>query len=360
MEKIQSANSRLFAPTNQNNHTDMNGDENQATNVDNTDKSHTNKELLQPKHRVTFSSDVEEYDDDIVSCADDVQYKDDEEIDREVDEIIESNKMSSSIENDKMDGLMKFMTIQEDICPDDDGSVSDDENEYPIQLKDINDIIDLNECHGTAAKSKPKIDRIQSNTQETIKLKNDTNAHKAIKKSEIIIPTNKVNDNISPCRACAKNETLTIQQSTYKRPTSSKPNGVKRYEKDFNRSKNRIVSASASSSNRNIDPSNDLFKIHLNVRTCCENKYLDNNRLPRYNGYNSQYGLSKDQMEQRKLNRQKYMEQRTRRNREILKAKEEIACLNEQAFRQWLIRKNHLSRSKYKNMYDFSNETFNL
>lgn len=298
----------------------MNGDEQQAINADNTDKSHTNKELLQ--HRVTFSSDVEEYDDDFDST--DVQYKDDEEIDREVAEIIGSDKMSSlSIESDKMDGLMKFMTIQENICPDgaDDGGgggcVADDEN----------NIID------TAAKSKP-VDQI--------------------KKSQIT--TNKVNDIILPCRACAKSDTPATQQLSYIRPTSSKPNGVKQYKKDYNRSQNRIVSASSSSSssNRNIDPSNDLFKIHLNVRTCCENKYLDNSRLPRYNGYISQYGLSKDQMEQRKLNRQKCVEQRTRRNREILKAKEEIACLNEQAFRQWLIRKNHSAPSKYRNMYDIS------
>lgn len=306
---------------------------NQATDVD---KSHTNKDLLQPKHRVTFSSDVEEYveeyDDDF--DGEDVQYNDDEEIDREVAEIIESdNKISeSSIENAKMDGLMKFMTIEENICPN--NVRSDDKSERPTQLKDVNDIIRQDsECHGTAVKSKQI----------------DQNASKVIRnKSEIIESTNKLNDNTKPCRVCTKTDsTIAIQQTHDKRRPSSS-----QYKMDANRSKNRIVSACRSTSNRNIDSSNDLLKIHLNVRTCCENKYLDNSRLPRYNGYNSQYGLSKDQMEQRKLNHQKYIEQRTRRNREILKAKEEIAYLNEQAFRQWLIRKNHLTRSKYKNMYD--------
>lgn len=307
----------------------MNGDESQTTIVD---KSHTNKDLLQPKHRVTFSSDVEEYaeayDDDIDSV--DVQYKDEEEIDREVAEIIESDHKTSplSIENDKMDGLMKFMTIEENIVANDERCATDDESDI-IKSDD--------ECHGgIAVKSKPI----------------DQSAHKAIdKKSDIIETTNKVSGNSLPCRVCAKTEST---HSSSKRPTSSKPIGTKQYKTDKSRCKNRIASASASTSTsqRNVDPSNDLFKIHLNVRTCCESKYLDNNRLPRYNGYNSQYGLSKDQMEQRKLNHQKFMEQRTRRNREILRAKEEIAYLNEQAFRQWLIRKNHSARSKYKNMYD--------
>lgn len=324
VEKIQSANSRLIA--------DMNDDESETTNLD---KSHTNKDLLQSKHRVTFSSDVEEYvgedeyDDDFEST--DVQYKDDDEIDREVAEIIEADKHSSLaiIETDKMDGLMKFMTIEEKIYPDDEKSVSGENNEYSTQLEAINVIDKIDECHGTAIKSK-------SNDQ-------------AVKNSDFIESKNKLNDHNLPCRACTKTDTTIAvqQQPSHRRPTSSKPVGTEQYKKDINQSKNRIVSASAS--NR----SNDLFKIHLNVRTCCENKYLDNNRLPRYNGYNSQYGLSKDQMEQRKLNHQKWIEQRTRRNREILKAKEEIAYLNEQAFRQWLIRKNHLSRSKYKNMYDF-------
>lgn len=315
MEKIQSANSRLIA--------DMNGDENQASDADTV---HTNKGLLQPKHRVTFSSDVEEYDDDF-DCADaDAEYKDDEEIDGEVAEITDSDKMS--IEIDQIDGLMRFMVIEEKIGPE----MSGDDNEYPIRLEDVNDVDKQDdECHGTEVKSKST----------------DQN-------DDLIEPTYNVNDNIPVCRPCTKTESLAIQQTNRKRPTSSKPIGAKQYQNEINRSKNRIASASASTStyNRTMGPSNDLFKIHLNIRTCCENKYLDNDRLPRYNGYNSQYGLSKDQMEQRKLNHQKYMEQRTRRNRDILKAKQQIACLNEQAFRQWLIRKNHSTRSKYKNMYD--------
>lgn len=357
MEKIQSANSQLFAASaaaNQNDCIAMDGGEKRALNVDSTNKLHSN-ELLQSKHRVTFSSDVEEYEDDL--CEDDcgdgiVQYKDDEAIDREVAEITGFDTKSSTLEGDKIDGLMKFMTIEENIYANDDdngdGCTSDNESELEI-LEKINYHFEQNECQDPEAKSM-SIDQIQSNAYELVKFKNTTNAQKNIKKSEIVLS---INGNVSACRPCAKTDTTittTKQISSYKRPSSTKAIGtdLERYKRETSRSNKRSVSASASasSSNRSINPSNDLFKIHLNVRACCENKYLDNNRLPRYNGYISQYGLSKDQIEQRNVNRQKYMEQRTRRNRAILRAKEEIANLNEQAFRQWLIRKNHVTRSK--------------
>lgn len=325
VEKIQSANSRLFGPSHQTEpNATMNDDKTQPANTDNT-----NKEFLYAKHRVTFSSDVEEYDNDDF-CEDDDDddgCKDDEDIDREVAEITESEDRPT----DEMDGLMRFMSIHDTIYPDDDDDefvlVNDNENKYLPRLNNSEDTNDM--ANGHVATS-------NQGSIETITL---------------------------PCRTCSKPHTAKIQQTCHKRPTSSKPIGTVEGAKRKNaihRSKNRIASAlptmplSSSSLLANRNVSNDLFKIHLNVRACCENKYLDNNRLPRYNGYISQYGLSKDQMEQRKLNRQKFMEQRTRRNREILKAKEEIAHLNEAAFRQWLIRKNHLSRLKYKNMYDLS------
>lgn len=344
-EKIQLANSRLFAPSNQTNHLAMNDDDrNLSSNAGDTDKSDTNEEFLyanqQRMTRVTFSSDIEEYDDAADLCDDDdAQSKDDEEIDDEVAAITKSDSNNSTtFASDKMDGLMKFMTINDNTYPDD-GSGSDDENPYLNQLK-ISEVIDDatdEDDRLDAAATQQSIDQLESNAL--------THTHNI--QTEIMLP----------CRPCSK-PNRTVRQSRPCRPTSSKPNGTmsatEQHKNGIHPSRNRSASALPSSSATNRHVSNDLFKIHLNVRACCENKYLDNNRLPRYNGYISQYGLSKDQMEQRKLNRQKYMEQRTRRNRDILKAKEEIAHLNEQAFRQWLIRKNHTSRSKYKNMYDFA------
>lgn len=301
--------------------------DNDSTNIDDRNEWQTKKEFSQLRHRVTFSSDVE-YDDEF--CKDDCA-DDDEGIDEELASLAEIHQTTenSASETDEINEHMKFMTIHETICSDN----NDDGNE----LNGMNDIVDQSECLDTAIIPKT-IDEIRSTTHEVIE-----------SNMENIISLGKFNETILPSKECTKTNTHTDHQSIRRRPTSSKPIGV---EKQHNQSKKRIISASAFSSNQNINPSNDVLKIHLNLRACCENKYLDNNRLPRYNGYISQYGLSKDQMEQRELNRRKFIEQRARHSREISRAKQEIEYLNEQAFRQWLIRKNHLARSKLKNMYD--------
>lgn len=209
-------------------------------------------------------------------------------------------------------------------------------------VEEINETI-VNEMKNSELNDTPSpVPMIKSNSENTnLCVQNIVETEE--KKRPPILGKMDTNDNL-PCRACNKTKITSIRNNirsaNVKRPS--------------NTPSKRNVSANVhrNSVNKNDNNHDDLLKIHLNVRACCENKYLDNNRLPRYNGYISQYGLSKDQLETREMNRKKYLEQRARREREIQRAKQQIAHLNEMAFQQWIIRKNHTTRPKYKNMYD--------
>lgn len=238
MQKIQTANNRLFAA------------------ADSEPHPNATKHKLQPRHRVTFSSDIEEYD-HTASVTDDesVSYKDDAELDNEIAEIIERGDGEAQA-IDAIDGYMRDISI--------DGLYS--------------------------------------------------NGHRA--------PAIR--------RAPMANSAFTADRTKRNRPTSASP---------FKHT-------------RPSRPSDAIFNIHLNIKSCCQHKYTDSDRLPRYNGYVSQYGMSKDQLEWRETSRQRSRLGRMRHQRQIMHAKQEIAELNEQAFRQWLIRKDRDTKPKYKNMYD--------
>lgn len=96
----------------------------------------------------------------------------------------------------------------------------------------------------------------------------------------------------------------------------------------------------------------DLLKIHLNVRKCCESKHLESHQLPRYRGYLSQYGLSKDQLEERERNRSMSQQRQYGRRLENHEQQQRQSEMNEEAFRQWLRRKAAKKQLKKRNMYN--------
>lgn len=244
MEKIQTANHQLFATSD-------------------IESLPSVKHNLQPGHRVTFSSDIEEYD-HTASVTDDetVSYKDDTELDNEIAEIIERDECAANAtEIDAIDGSMRNISIDE-LCS------------------------NGNRLNG---------------------------------------------DNTAKCRrALMANSIYSAGRTKRNRPTSANPFKHRRPSR----------------------PIDAIFNIHLNIKSCCQHKCMDSGRLPRYNGYVSQYGMSKDQLEWREMNRQQSRLSRMRHQRQIMNAKQEISELNEQAFRQWLIRKDRGAKPKYKNMYD--------
>lgn len=116
------------------------------------------------------------------------------------------------------------------------------------------------------------------------------------------------------------------------------------------------ASASLSSNSPcSASSSDDFMKIQLNFKPCCEYKYLENNRLPRYSGYLSQYGLSKEQLERRDVHLERCHQRRyqriERKTEELVNKSQE----NEEAFARWLQVKmrNTRATTHTKNMYDF-------
>lgn len=95
------------------------------------------------------------------------------------------------------------------------------------------------------------------------------------------------------------------------------------------------------------------LQLNLNFRSCCDYKLDDNEKLPRYNGYYSQYGLSRREIEKRE---KRLQSMRMRQFEMKIKMMEENASKgeqNEEAFASWLKNKMRNPRNRTKNMFDF-------
>ncbi|XP_055609379.1 FK506-binding protein 5 [Uranotaenia lowii] len=88
-------------------------------------------------------------------------------------------------------------------------------------------------------------------------------------------------------------------------------------------------------------------------RKCCRHKKRVNDKLPYYNGFHSEYGLSRDEL----IAKQKRVEAKKQRFHERTQKKIEEqqikAQTNEEAFASWLNKKLKNSLNKYHNMYDY-------
>ncbi|XP_052859720.1 uncharacterized protein LOC128266971 [Anopheles cruzii] len=87
-------------------------------------------------------------------------------------------------------------------------------------------------------------------------------------------------------------------------------------------------------------------------RKCCRHKKSSGEKLPYYNGFRSEYGLSREELEEKKrrleARRQRVRERQQRRTAE----QRQKAESNEEAFSTWLHGKLRNSINKHQNMYD--------
>uniref|UniRef100_A0A182RJK3 Coiled-coil domain-containing protein 181 n=1 Tax=Anopheles funestus TaxID=62324 RepID=A0A182RJK3_ANOFN len=87
-------------------------------------------------------------------------------------------------------------------------------------------------------------------------------------------------------------------------------------------------------------------------RKCCRHKKSAGEKLPYYNGFRSEYGLSREELEEKKrrleARRQRVRERQQRRTAE----QRQKAQSNEEAFAAWLHGKLRNSINKHQNMYD--------
>ncbi|BFF98479.1 fibrous sheath CABYR-binding protein [Drosophila madeirensis] len=113
------------------------------------------------------------------------------------------------------------------------------------------------------------------------------------------------------------------------------------------RAKPTPTPSSASASTATVSPS-----IRMNYKTCCEHRHSLQEKLPRYTGYMSEYGLSAQQLQRReqklRRNRRYVMEQALKSNEHELKKMQD----NERAFTTWLKNKMRYPINKTRNMFD--------
>lgn len=108
-------------------------------------------------------------------------------------------------------------------------------------------------------------------------------------------------------------------------------------------------------------PPSSVQKIPINFKACCELKNADAQRLPRYCGYISQYGLSREQLDQRQARLQRRHERRDRRLQDRAEDEQFKIRVNEEAFARWLTVKMRRAKTSKgsgvsgggsRNMYD--------
>nr|XP_018912614.1 PREDICTED: uncharacterized protein LOC109040934 [Bemisia tabaci] len=77
-------------------------------------------------------------------------------------------------------------------------------------------------------------------------------------------------------------------------------------------------------------------------------------KLPKYNGLNSEYGLSADQLYERKIQKAERAKLQRDLNQQLNAEKEEKQRINEQMFRAWLAKKREQSKQKYMTFSKFN------
>lgn len=88
-----------------------------------------------------------------------------------------------------------------------------------------------------------------------------------------------------------------------------------------------------------VNPYSDILVEDQTVRskTCCYYKKTDEykQKLPKYNGFNSNYGLSKEEIAKRELIYLKHKQHRQHKHNQRVEQKEFLARTNEEAFAKW-------------------------
>lgn len=134
-----------------------------------------------------------------------------------------------------------------------------------------------------------------------------------------------------------------VKKPPKEKPQPAKPKKQSCFNFGCRKSPNRVSVSKAS----------PTLSLKLNYKTCCEYRNAENQRLPRYTGYLSEYGLTKEQLDARerriKVKREKVME----KNLNATKAQIDKMCENEAAFTSWLKNKMRYPVNKTVNMFDY-------
>ncbi|GAB0094239.1 hypothetical protein DMENIID0001_094990 [Sergentomyia squamirostris] len=94
-------------------------------------------------------------------------------------------------------------------------------------------------------------------------------------------------------------------------------------------------------------------------RECCDRRDRSDERLPRYNGLRSVYGLSREQLERRQARLEREKKRQVDTINSLLDAQFRRNEANEEAFTQWLRKKMQQTHNNtiHRNMYDYNKPT---
>lgn len=106
-----------------------------------------------------------------------------------------------------------------------------------------------------------------------------------------------------------------------------------------------------SSSNRRFLPPPEVTDLKLHYKTCCEFKNAQQ-KLPKYTGYLSEYGLTRDQLEEREQKLQQKQHSLLQQTLKTSEAEMRKMHDNERAFTTWLKNKMRFPINKTRNMFD--------
>lgn len=331
---------------------------------------HSSREnsISEGQRRVHFRPDLEDFEPEFITDDDDDDNDDDDEEDAGNDSVSDDDVINTQVEaiveaeihKEDIKEVNAMMKSNENIA---DTTMSVSEPDF----EEIEEICEVIEDFSLADVPTTTI------TTTTISKKvkqfpdNDDTSRSGID-HECTNNESKQNNNKSPVNSTSSSTRITNAQYENSRQSSVSsdesensqlstviPNDFHHYHHHHPDATSPCISRNSSAAAANRD--SKVLKIQLNFKPCCEYKYLENDRLPRYCGYLSQYGLSKEQLELREARRErhhrrKYQHMERKTEEELLKTQ-----VNEEAFARWLEIKMRNTRSGNKNMYDYNGGT---
>lgn len=368
-DKIIEANKSLFESTGQ-----------MENNSEVTTESENKENVLNMKKpRVTFSSDIEEYDDgddENASIHSNATEENDNAANHKSNEEDGLAQESQTVKTESNDETIpecnnnepaKEVGEKPDECMENIEEICEDIDVIKLDPPDDNEIMEEigeNFTENDARIDAEKIDCIENQNMSSPPenaIKMDTNeiletvAAKIDETEGTQCTTEKTSDSALKPEPITRTSKSASEKSK-KQPTVRKSQTAPILRKTKAEHPRRKIKSSTTSNHIDHDEVDELLRIQLNFKCCCEHKYLENSRLPRYKGYFSQYGLSKEELEARaarkELTKKLKYENWLRKNEE----KQLKSQINEHAYAQWLQEKLQKVRNKEKNMYDFNNQ----
>lgn len=279
------------------------------------------------QRRVTFRPDLEDFEPEFITDVED-------------DDVDENVSVSDDAEvTDDIQSVENTNEVPTPILPQSATTIEMSESDLArTEIEEIcEEIEDFSLADGSSCIELPIAVESQSTSDKT-----DTNDDK-----EQLEPNNTASSIDGPATETYEAPVRRQRTPSFQRSDSERSGSSQRSHRHHHEH-NRRASASGTST-----AESDFLKIQLNFKPCCEYKTVENNRLPRYSGYFSQYGLSKEQLELRDLlhersHRRKYQRIERKTEEEMLKSQ-----VNEEAFARWLQVKMKSTQGSTRNMYDY-------